>query len=44
MSDYTKNINLILPKATENYNIDIMNTNNRIIDLEIENKVNKVAR
>lgn len=44
MADYTENLNLILPKKTENYDVEVANTNNRAIDSAIVNKVEKVAR
>lgn len=44
MADYTKNYNLILPKETENYDIKTANTNNRTIDEELGNKVEKIPR
>lgn len=44
MADYTENLNLILPKKNENYDVKVANTNNRIIDSALANKVEKVAR
>lgn len=44
MADYTENINLILPKKTETYDVDVANTNNKIIDTEIFGKVDKKPR
>lgn len=44
MAEYTENYNLILPKETETYDIETANTNNRIIDSELFNKVNKKPR
>ena len=43
MSNYTDNYNLILPKQTDTYNVDVANTNNTIIDTVLEGKVNKKA-
>lgn len=42
MPNYTKNLNLILPDKNENYDVDIANTNNKIIDEEINNRVEKI--
>ena len=42
MSDYTTNYNLILPKKEENYDVETANTNNKIIDTQLGNKVEKV--
>lgn len=43
MPNYTKKINLIKPKKSENYDIDeVTNTNMDIIDTELDKKVNKV--
>lgn len=44
MADYTKNYNLILPKETENYDIETANTNNKTIDEALGNKVEKIPR
>ena len=44
MPNYTKNLNLILPGKNENYDVEIANTNNRIIDDRLSNKVEKIAR
>lgn len=44
MADYTKNYNLILPKETENYDIETANTNNKVIDAALGNKVEKMPR
>lgn len=41
MADYTENMNLILPKPSETYNVEIANTNNKVIDAQMANKVNK---
>lgn len=43
MPNYTDNINLILPKKSENYDVETANTNNRIIDGKIAEKVDKVT-
>ena len=42
MSEYTNNYNLILPEQSENYNVDVANTNNRTIDTYLGNKVDKI--
>lgn len=42
MSDYTINYNLILPDKGENYDVEVANTNNKIIDTQLGNKVEKV--
>lgn len=42
MPNYTKNLNLIKPSANENYDVDVANTNNELIDASIGNKVEKV--
>lgn len=44
MADYTENINLILPKQNETYDVEVANTNNKVIDAEIANKVSKKPR
>lgn len=44
MPNYTKNLNLILPNENENYDVEVANTNNKIIDDKIGNKVEKVSR
>jgi len=44
MAEYTENLNLILPKQSENYDVEVANTNNRLIDNAIENKVEKKLR
>lgn len=44
MPNYTKNLKLILPKENENYDVEVANTNNKIIDDKIGNKVEKVPR
>jgi len=43
MPNYTKNLNLILPKESENYDVEVANTNNKIIDEQLKNKVEKKA-
>lgn len=43
MPNYTKNLKLIKPKKNENYDIEIANTNNEIIDTAIESKVEKIV-
>lgn len=42
MADYTNNLNLILPRENENYDVEVANINNRIIDDEINNRVKKI--
>lgn len=42
MSDYTENYNLILPGKGENYDVGVANTNNKIIDTQLKNKVEKI--
>ncbi|MCI8362285.1 MAG: hypothetical protein HFJ41_04005 [Clostridia bacterium] len=44
MPNYTKNLNLILPKESENYDVEVANTNNKIVDDKLGNKVEKVPR
>ncbi len=44
MADYTNNYNLIKPLQNENYDVDIANTNNTIIDNTLFNKVDKKTR
>lgn len=44
MADYTNNYNLIKPLQNENYDVDIANTNNTIIDNTLFNKVDKKPR
>lgn len=44
VADYTKNCNLILPKETEHYDVEVANTNNKTIDAELGNKVDKIPR
>lgn len=41
MPKYTENINLILPNKNENYDVDVANTNNKLIDAELYKKVPK---
>lgn len=43
MSNYTEHYNLKKPLKTENYDVDVANTNNDIIDEKIYNKVDKVS-
>ena len=43
MADYTKNLRLIKPGKLENYNVDVANTNNEIIDQAFGEKQDKVA-
>lgn len=42
MSNYTEHYNLKKPLKTENYDVDVANTNNDIIDEKIYNKVDKI--
>lgn len=42
MATYTDNLNLIKPAQGENYNVDVANTNNEIIDNAIGNKQDKI--
>ena len=42
MAQYTDNLNLIKPAQGENYNVDVANTNNEIIDNAIGNKQDKI--
>ena len=44
MKKKKKNLNLILPKESENYDVEVANTNNKIIDDKLGNKVEKVPR
>lgn len=44
MPKYSENLNLILPNDNENYNVEVANMNNKIIDNKLANKVEKVAR
>lgn len=44
MAEYTETYNLILPKGTDNYDIETANTNNKIIDATLKNKVEKTPR
>ena len=44
MAEYTENLNLILPKQSENYDVEIANTNNRLIDTAVSSKVEKKPR
>lgn len=43
MAEYTNNLHLIKPTQSENYDVDVANTNNEIIDTAIGSKVSKVA-
>ena len=43
MANYTEHYNLILPKQSENYNVDIANANNTAIDNALHEKVNKIS-
>ena len=42
MAGYTDNYNLILPDESENYDVEVANTNNTI-DAQLSNKVDKVV-
>lgn len=42
MPSYTEHYNLIKPNKTENYNINVANTNNEVIDEELYKKVEKI--
>lgn len=44
MSEYTDNYNLRKPAQSENYNVDVANTNNTIIDNVLFEKVDKIPR
>lgn len=44
MAEYTENLKLILPKPLENYDVKVANTNNKIIDSALANKVEKIPR
>lgn len=44
MAEYTENLSLILPNKNENYNVEVANTNNKLIDTAIGNKVEKKPR
>lgn len=44
MSEYTEYYNLKKPKQTENYDVDVANTNNSIIDTTLYSKVDKKPR
>lgn len=44
MADYTENMNLILPKQSETYDVEVANTNNKIIDAELSKRVEKRPR
>lgn len=43
MPKYTENYNLILPDQSENYDVDVANTNNKTIDTQLANKVDKIV-
>ena len=43
MAEYTENLNLILPKKSENYDVETANTNNKILDTKVSNKVDKIV-
>lgn len=43
MSNYTEHYNLKKPLKTENYDVDVANNNNDIIDEKIYNKVDKIS-
>ena len=43
MPNYSENLNLILPAQSENYNVDVANTNNKTIDAQVGNKVDKIV-
>lgn len=43
MSEYTKYYNLKKPAQSENYDVDVANTNNDIIDAALNNKADKQA-
>ena len=42
MPNYTKFLGLILPHKSENYTVDVANTNNNLIDEELEKKLDKI--
>lgn len=42
MSNYTEHYNLKKPLKTENYDVDVANNNNDIIDEKIYNKIDKI--
>ena len=44
MANYTEHYNFIKPLETENYDVEVANTNNKIIDDKLGNKVEKVPR
>ena len=44
MAEYTKHYNLKKPAKSENYNIDVANENNDIIDEKLYEKVDKKPR
>lgn len=43
MAEYTDNYNLILPDESENYDVEVANTNNKTIDTQLSNKVDKIV-
>lgn len=43
MAGYTDNYNLILPDESENYDVEVANTNNKTIDTQLHNKVDKIV-
>lgn len=44
MSEYTEHYNLKKPAQSENYDVDVANTNNTIIDTTLFSKVDKKPR
>lgn len=44
MADYTNHYNLKKPAKSENYDVDVANTNNDIIDEKLYGKVDKKPR
>lgn len=44
MAEYTENLDLILPDKKETYDVETANTNNKVIDKEIINRVEKIPR
>ncbi len=44
MPNYTENMNLIIPNESENYDVEVANTNNKLIDAEMQKKVEKIPR
>jgi len=41
MPNYTENLRLILPNKDERYDVEVANTNNKIVDTEVVKKVDK---